>query len=329
MSNIQQLILIYASHTVQEVKNQPELIEGKVGKTLQELAKTDFPKDQELVESLKRGIEGHAELNTADKKAQIGKCLRLLYSMVFGRGEASTIVLRMDTAAQLLTQMYAGGWSADQHRHFDFAFQLLKEWNNYFLSYTNDGGKIVNAKYKAVVDLFTEPAVLTKRNKESDNVLADAIVYSLKIRSLSRRSFYDKESIKVGDNLQDKILPAASKTFAFVQLVHLETFDTTGEVNWPFTEYQIFNAHNESEMSSQQAYRDVFKGRFAAILAGEKADLQLAVVPFEYEVWFNRIFSDTHFLTLPTDTASFERTMQELSAAIVNITYGIIDNIPA
>ena len=130
-------------------------------------------------------------------------------------------------------------------------------------------------------------------------------------------------------NLDDKITPAASKTFAFIQLVQLETFDVSREVNWSYKEYQIFHKHNELELSGRDEYRQVFKKRFAAILAGERGDLQLSLIPWDYELWFNRIFGEKHFLTLPFQSDLFGDTMKQLADAIVNVTLQIIDNVPS
>jgi len=333
MSYIDDLIPIYAKHPVAEVKAQPRFIEGAFGRPLSELALLPgFSKDQEFVESLKSQIEDHkAEFETADKKVQIGKCLRSLFNFVlFDKAELSTVNLKVETARRLFVEIYAEtNWSVSQRRHFDFVCERLKEWNSYFLSYTNQGGKIVNVKYKAVIDVYTAPDVLAKRDRDQHNILADAIVNCLRRRLLVRRSFYDKDNIGAGDNLDDKITPAASKTFAFVQLVQLETFDVSREVNWSYKEYQIFHKHNELELNGRDEYRQVFKKRFAAILAGERGDLQLSLIPWDYELWFNRIFGEKHFLTLPLQSDLFEDTMKQLADAIVNVTLQIIDNVPS
>ncbi len=332
MSYIEQLVPLYANYDVADVKANPELIEKAFGKPLQELAKVSgFPKEQEFVESLKMRIEANKNhLDTPDKNAQIGKCLRLLLQLVlFDQAEPSTVKLKMETLRDLFIKMYAegNGWSKGQRLHFDFVFERLKEWNSYFLSYTNEGGKIINAKYKNVIKTFADPVVLRERDWNTHNILADAIVNLLRKR-LPRRGFYDKEKINVGANLDDEITPAASKTFAFVQLVQLETFDTSKPVNWSFREYQIFQKYNELELNDRAEYRQIFKKRFVAILAGDKHQIQLLLLPFEFEPWSNRIFSEAHFLTISGKSSNFEGDIQKLYEAIVNLAHQIIDNVP-
>ena len=333
MPYIEKLVTIYARHSVTDVKTQPKFIEDVFGKPLAELALLPgFSKEQELVEGLKLQIEDHkAEFETPDKKAQIGNCLRQLLSLVlYENAEVSMVNLKMSTLRQLFLEIYGSkNWSPPELRHFEFIYERLKDWNSYFLSYTNQGGKILNARYKAIIDLYTAPDVLAKRNPEQDNILVDAIVNCLRRRLIVRRSFYDKENIKVGDNLEDKITPAASKTFAFVQLVHLETFDVSKPVNWPYKEYEVFHKYNEQELKDREEYRQVFKKRFAAILAGEKSDLQPSLVPWSYELWLKRIFVESHYLTLPCQVDPFEEAMKELAGTIVNVAFQIIDNIPS
>jgi hypothetical protein len=145
---------------------------------------------------------------------------------------------------------------------------------------------------------------------------------------VSRRGFYDKEQLTVGDNLYDTIMPAAGKTFAFIQLVQLETFDTSRAENWSFSEYQAFQEHSEKELMGRDQYRQVFGTRFAPILAGDEGDLKLDLLPWDYELWSNRIFTPTLFLKLPMETTAFDGAMKQLKEKIVSQVFKIIENFP-
>jgi hypothetical protein len=326
------LISIYAQHTVAEVKAQPDLLENAFGKSLKDLALLpSFPADQEFVEKLKLPIDQQQIFQTADRKAQIGQCLKwLLRTVMFDKAPPSTVALEMDTLKDLFLKMYGeGNWSAPQREHFDFVFERLKEWNSYFLSYTNEGAKIVNERYKNAIQLYTPPDILNKRDREKDNLLADAIVNSLRRRLLSRRGFYDKEKIALGGDITAAIEPAAGKTFAFIQLVQLETFDISKPENWSYKEYQLFQAHSDKELMGRNQYREVYGMRFAPILAGKEKDLYLKdLMPWDYELWIGHIFTRTHFVELPVEAEAFDNAMNELRETIVHLMYQIIDNVP-
>jgi hypothetical protein len=131
VSYVPQLISIYARHTVQEVKNRPDLLVNAFQKSLKDLASpgSSFPADQDFVERLKLPIEARCnKFETADTKAQIGECLKwLLKTVLFDKAPPTTLALKMDSSRDLFVKMYGeGNWSAAQFKHFDFVFERLK-----------------------------------------------------------------------------------------------------------------------------------------------------------------------------------------------------------
>jgi hypothetical protein len=277
-------------------------------------------------------IEARAsDLQVADRKEQIAACLRLILQVAMtDKGRPSTVNLKLGTLRDLLVAIYADSyvWSVDQRAHFEFVFRLINEWHTYFLSYTNDGGKIVNAKFNTVIGLFTDPETLKKRNPEIHNLLADAIIHGLQRLQLSRHGFYDKDAIQAADNLDEKIRPAASRTFAFAQLIQPETFASMRPMNWPYTEYDFFQTYTEVELKGHDTYRQVLTNRFVPVLTDEKDRLQLKVPPLEFEPWMKRIFARTHFVIIGNTVPAFEASIRELGDAIVNVAFAIIDNVP-
>jgi hypothetical protein len=338
VSYIPQLVAVFANTPVATVLKNPALLEQAFGNTpIAELKQRQgFPEQREMVERLKRIVERmeeDKEFDKADRRAQVSRSLRALFRFVrFENVPKTTVDLRMDTLRDLLLARYTpkGEWTEEQRKHFDFVYERLKRWNTYFLSYTNEGGHIVNATFKEVVDLYTEPEVLSARDRARHNILADAIANSLRKRLGSRGSFFDKKDIKAGMDLDGTITPAATRTFAFVQLVQIETFDSTREVNWSWKEYNLFDTYNESELQDHEEYRDVFDARFTPLLTTSKEDFeqQLPDISWDYDLWYQRIFEKAKFLQIPVSAASFHQTMGELSDGIVNLTYRIIDNVP-
>jgi hypothetical protein len=345
VSDLSRLIALFANNSIQAIRDDPSLLVTAFDDELQTTERTidvlmnrhQFPELRELVERLKRIIERmeeDPEFIKADPKAQVSRSLRALFRFVrFENVPDITLEFRAKALRDLLLGHYGADvtWSPAQRKHFDFVFERLMAWKTYFLSYTNHGGSVVNSTFKEVVDLHTEPEILSARERTRHNILADAIVNSLRKRVGKRGGFFDKSDIKVADDLDDKISPAATRTFAFVQLVHLETFDTTQDVNWSWKEYSLFDNYNELELQGREEYRQVLSSRFAPLLTMSKAEFkkQLPEVSWDYDLWYERIFDQAKFLQLPVTAASFADAMGELSDGIVNLTYKIIDNVPA
>jgi hypothetical protein len=331
---LKKLIILYATHSVANVKEDATLLENTFGKPLEELVtEWGFSQNQEIVENLKSLIESREKQLTApDKKAQIVECLKILLNLsIYDNSIKSTIELKMDIMRELFFRMIVvpQNWSDGQKKHFDFVFNLLKDWNCYFISYTNDGAKAINKKFDQVINLYVDKSVLDKRDWNRDNLLADAIVNRLKRENL-RLSFYDKENIKVGDNLEDKIKPACKKTFAFVQLVQRETFYAIDRTNWCFEEYQIFLQSDKEKLKDNVQYKQIFRKRYNTILTDiDKENLLPADNPYEYESWIQRIFKEEHFLVLPSDADNFDITVHKLACEIVNLKYQFIANVPS
>jgi hypothetical protein len=326
---LDKLVTLYAKHSVDKLKSDPKLLEQAFGKSHDELAREwGFPEDQALVENLRLQIENRkAKLATPDRAQQIAECLKMLLKFAMYDKE-STRDLKIETIAGLFEQMFFAGWSGPQQAHFGFVKEKIKRWNSYFISYTNDSAKATNKIYGSVIDLYIDAEVIKQRNPDKDNLLVDAIVNRLRKRLLNR-SFYDKHDIKLGDDLKLKIGPACKNTFAFVQLVQLETFDVLKKVNYCFEEYNLFSNANEEEITAHTEYRDVFRKRFFAILAGDTPDqVRPPDLPYDYEPWSDRIFAEQHRMTLPKDSGEFDKTVARLADELLNVKYQIMANVP-
>jgi hypothetical protein len=333
MSYIPRLITFYANTPIAEIKKDRERWKETFGSSLEQLiVESGFSEQKELVEQQKKIVEAvDADDDIATVKVQVSRSLKEAFRFImFAKGAPAAVAEKMDVLRALILERYATNdrWSAPQRAHFDFVFERLKEWNTYFLSYTNEGGKDVNERFKEVIERKTQPEVLAVRDRTLHNVLADAIVNQLRKRLGGRRSFYDKENIAGGANIEAAIRPATAKTFAFVQLVQVDTFDATRDPNWPWEEYRLFDSSIESELEERAEYRAVYYDRFTPVLTASKTVLQLKNPPWDYLLWSQRIFKDAHYLELPTPPDAFDIAMTELSDVVVNLTHKIIDNVP-
>jgi hypothetical protein len=336
MSYIPALIPIYAANPADEVKRVPALLENAFGRSVLELsALPGFPADQEFVHSLKRSIEDDASrYQTADKALQVSECLKALMRLaMYEESPPSTVLLMIDTLGALLTAMYGGGWSPAQRSHFDFVADKLHAWHAYFLSYTNAGARVINDDYDTVIRKHTDPVVRKARDRDKDNMLADAIVNWFERHRVGRRSFYDKKKLEAGDLLKADIEPAVRNALAFIQLVHLDIFTGKGKshVNWPFEEYKVFTDYNDSVLKGHAHYRVDFESRLIPVIAGDPAALKLPdhkLTHRDHRPWRDRLFDKALYLELPMNKSVFDKVMGDLESAVVHRAYRIIDNVP-
>jgi len=328
---IDKLVSIYAKYGIDRVRNDRALIFKTFGKTREELANDSvFPRAEGFVEDLQQQFVEDMEtmLLNLDVKQQIVECLkRLLNLAMFELGQKMERDLKLETLRNLLVRRYGHGWSAEQRAHVDFVFGKLKDWNTYFLSYTNEGAQAINQIYKRVIERYVPPDIIKQRDRAKDNLLADAIIEGLR-KQLFKNGFYDKNVIKVGDNLMAKIGPACGNTFAFVVLVQLETFDALKIPNWCFEEYTVFLAANQASLADAHQYQDVFGKRFNALLTGEKKNVCPPMIPFRYQSWSDRIFTAQRYLQLPRDPDDFQESVRELAEEILQLKYQIIGSVP-
>jgi hypothetical protein len=328
------LINVYAHNKVTKVREDKSILENAFNKTLDRLgADIEFSPMRNLVAELKQRIEDRqAEWLVPGEVAQIGACLRVIWDgVLFDQYPKSTTDLRADVVKELFLESFKGKWSAAQIAHVEFVADILKSWNGFFVSYTNRSPRSTNDKYKAVIETFVEPTVRSTRNWDTDNLLADAIVSLLRRENLVH-GFYDKINIQVSDNLDLKIGPAAGGSFMFVQLVQPETFyaprppPPPPPPNWCFEEYKIFQVFGERVLKDRSAYRDVFRKRFAPILADDKRP---ALLPFDYRAWMMRAFTEQRFEKLPVALDGFTDVVHKLALEIVDLHLQIIDCVPA
>ena len=333
MSQLEQLIRLYASHTVAEIASDPKILEQEFGKPIHELALAPgFSAVQDFVKTIKSSIEDDKDrYETGDRAQQIREGLKsVLRLAVYDASEPAIVAKKIDTLRDLFVLMHADVWTAEQRQHFDFVASCMRDWATYFLSYTNSGATILNDKYKRIISVYADPEVRKKRDRDKDNILADAIVHGLERRRLNRRSFYDKRTIEAGDYVAEAIAPAATRTIAFLQLIQPETFNPGKPVNWSHKEFELFRQYNEEQLKAHEAYRAAFETRFIAILLGEPEELAVEdyKIPAEFRSWKKHVFEEAHFLKLPAKKRSFDDVMVQIEDAIIYRAYKIIENVP-
>jgi len=323
----EKLIKLYAKNSVEKISANPLLLEETFGIKLNDLAQVwGFSADQERIQKLKVKVEERSNEFTVDARRQIIVALQILLEMAMF--PEVDVAIKMDIMQALFLHMFES-WSAQQVKHFTFVCELLKEWDSYFISYTNHNAMVVNDKYKAVIRR-NFPRETIKAYREKYNLLAEAIFGQLRKSNLNR-GFFDRQNIKAGDDLDGTITPAASKTFAFIQLVQPETFMAAPDRdNWCFKEYQAFLGANSAQLQSRQEYTELFDKRFKAVLAGDgEEDIIPPILPKPFIAWKERIFDKAHHIALPNDPDGFEKAMRDVAYAIADLHNQILSSVPA
>lgn len=326
-----QLISLYASHKVDEIRMNPTLFEQAFGKTTCEMALIwGFPEDQERVETLKRGIEDQQDkFNSTDAKIQIIASLEILAETAMF--EKTELIKKMDILKELFLQIFPS-WSSKQVEHFNFVFNLLKEWDNYFISYCNVMPLAINDKYKRVIRRNLSDDTI-KKNRNEKNLLAEVIFEQLKKIHNMHRGFFDRDNIITGNNVNGTITQSATKTFAFIQLIQPGIFKAGGgQVNWCFDEYKAFIESIRELLNNHQEYSEVFNSSFKAVLT-DKDNIPHDFIPASglpppYIPWKNHIFTEALYKILPNDPEAFDKTMVDVAYSIKKLQDQIIYCVP-
>ncbi|MEM7067195.1 MAG: hypothetical protein AAF572_29025 [Cyanobacteria bacterium P01_B01_bin.77] len=324
-----ELVELYAENDVVEIRGDHSHLENKFGRSLTELQEDwDFPAQKKLVQSVKKSIEMRAEnLRTSTQKERIAECLNIVLHVATFKNDGETErQKKLDVVAELIELMFSEDWSEAQRTHFRYGVQLVREWKNYFISYTNGAPKVLNSKYKKVINGLVSQSTLDQRDWNNENILVDAVVETLRRRDVE--GFYDRDQIEIGEDIEKEISPAAMHSFAFIQIVQPETF-TQNDPNWSYEEYKTFINHNYTIVRDREIYKDCFGKRYKSMLTNKEEDqLVPPLLPFEYEPWRDRIFRSHHHKLLPTDLHECESAINSLGHQIRALQKEFFEAVP-
>lgn len=325
-----QLISLYASHQVNEIRNNPELFEKVFGKTTSEMAEIwGFSTDQERIETLKRGIEDQQyKFNSTDAKIQITASLNILADTAMYENTEAKI--KMDILKELFLNMFPS-WSSQQLEHFNFVFNLLKEWDNYFISYCNVMPLAIYEKYKRVIRRNLSEGAIKSKNER--NLLAEVIFEQLKNLHNMHRGFFDRDNIITGSNLNSTINQSVTKSFTLIQLIQPGIFKAGGgQANWCFDEYQDFMKSIRDLLNNRQEYGGVFNSAFKAVITDKNNIpddfIPAAGCPPLYTSWKKHIFTEALYKILPCDPDDFDKAMADIAISIKMFQDQIIQCVP-
>lgn len=326
-----QLINLYAQHDVQAI-DQPKM-ETATGTSFMTLLQSPlFRSENSMIADLKMSIERkQTDMTTGDPRLQIVASLKLLHNASLLWAETGlAFENKLDLLRDLLLAYYRGGaqWTTEQHAHFRFMYDNLKNWKSYFISYGNSQSRRVNERYREVIAHYVGEPTLKTRDWNQQNILPDAIVMCLQHSNLLKY-FYDRLHIQSGDALRSSINAAAAGAFSLLQLIQTDTF-VKRSPNWPHEEYEIFEKSNAQTLALRAHYQAWMEKRFVALLTEDDVRLlRPRLLPFEYEIWAHRIFIEKRHEVLPTEPTAFLGLVRKVADAMIDLQLGLIEAVPA
>ena len=176
--------------------------------------------------------------------------------------------------------IYLKTWDKEHQAYFDTGIEMMKEWKDFFLSYTNRNFHETNNDFEGIISRVLEPDVY-KDNKNNSNCVARLIFHYLDKHGL--KCFFDKRSLTCGDVLENNIFKHCVSVFVFVQLVELETFNYRDDkTNWCYEEFKKFdlwvNENNPGQLK-----------RYQFVLTGDEEEIFPANLHGSYEDWRDKI----------------------------------------
>lgn len=298
----EKLIELFAQYSSAEIKeNSGERLKNAVGTEKYD----EFTKNHEFkkyFEILKKNRDDLDDAVYGVKGIQqVKECLFLLHKKKKQSGED------FNTCAELIKRgIYIKTWKEQQQDYFDFGFEMIAKWRDFFISYTNRNLHETNDDFKEII-----PAVIGKelydKNKDQSNCVPHLIAHYLNKNNLD--GFFDKHNMTCGDVIENKIFQYCTSVYVFVQLVEMEIFrHREDKTNWCYLEFEKFERWiNETGMNHYKRYQ--------FILTDEEAFP--AVLHSSYQYWKNKITERVHIKDLiALDKKEIKKKAGELARQI-------------
>ncbi len=136
-------------------------------------------------------------------------------------------------------RFYKKEWNQTEKKYFDHGVEMLVDWKDFFLSYTNRNSTETNSDFEDILDHVFKSDF--QDNREKMNYLAKLIAHYL-VNFEGLMAFYDKDNITCGDIIKEKIFLHCTSVFTFVQLVEPIIFSySKNQKNWCFEEFKEFD----------------------------------------------------------------------------------------
>jgi len=169
---------------------------------------------------------------------RLKKTLELLSEKKTG-GEADEINAFKKLVEEKLLPFWGDGLIDLYHK----GVAILEEWDNFFISYTNQSAPGVNRTYKKIISEEVSREELREYG-QTVNLIGKVLHAHLKVQRAT--SFYDKVALHWSDEWRSKIFQYTKSSFAFIQVIETEIFGQDPPNNVCFSEYESYKESIEN-----------------------------------------------------------------------------------
>jgi hypothetical protein len=324
------LVKVFSEHELIELNDGGHLLANAFGEPDYDrlLARESFPARQEMVKSLRQDLDrirGPAG-KVAPVADQVARSLQLLDEtrQETNAGESGPRE-KLEVLQDLIKRLLYPGWTQPEKESYDLKREIIVEWTDYFISYTNRDAGSTNLAFRGLIKRslgYTPKEQAALR----DNYVARSMVHLFKKRVLF--GFFDQDDIKIGEKIGEKIREYCQRTFAFVQLVEdmaLSPPDTPP--NWCFFEFSEFT---KSDKVHQALGRQPTRPRLFFLTTDENEKKHITPEHYRrlptYGPWFKEIEA-RRFFSLQVTDAERNTKVQELAKSVAELRQEILDEI--
>ena len=280
-----------------------------------------FHEDRIAIESIKKFIEDTVLIQSRSKN----QVIEALYNanMYFKKNDDFISACYKE----LIKNIFVNRWADEEMQHFNSFFEKLRDYNDYFLSFTNRSSdptnrNDINVDYDLLIkNVFNQDKLNTLDDKR--NLLAYVIHHLL---STEHRGFFFPEREGSHDIIKDKLVEGCEKSFVFIQLIQNNLFE--GDVEANFCHFEFLKA-NENPFT---------KNFIKYIFAIDSFDdlVKSRNINIDYSEWYNdvrkrdRIFLEHPGIPYKAEQISLlrKRIKVELSKEIEKLKWELIENVP-
>ncbi|MEL6968616.1 MAG: hypothetical protein AAFZ63_25440 [Bacteroidota bacterium] len=272
------IIEVYGTYGATAVETNGQYIENAFANNggVDLMQDSRYPLLKEFVKQVQEDIEYYTADNNLDKDKVIA-CLQL----VLWYAESPNYLVRishddykfkLEGCRRIMLKNFAR-WGINEARliqHFEFWFPKLRDWNFYFISYTNKGAYELNNAYQDLFQQYDDTLDAADRIMGHSNNFSKLLHLYFEKENI-RRGFFDKDNLRDGDDFAQEIDEHLKNSFVLIQVMTRQAFWNV-QPNWPFKEYRRFLELNQEIINENEAYRPILEKRFRFIACSENVN---------------------------------------------------------
>ena len=282
-----------------------------------------FNTERKKVEKIKRLLEKTVGKQSSTKNQVIEALKSLNKIIVKPKNEEE-----FNICYNLIIKSYSKNWSKYQLAHLNDYSDALKNYYDYFLSFTDrnptpESDNYINNQHRFLIKRVLGHDNFKKANKK-ENLLARAIHYLLESSGKKKGFFYPQ---KEGDNqkVEEKLRNACEHCFVFIQIIQNIMFSCGDNTNYCYFEY----CHAHKCLAGRKG--------FIFLLAENSQDslIKWHDVYIDYDEWYQEILDRDKIILERTEKYNpthlsnlLDSIRKNLVKKIDTIKWEIIEDVP-